>query len=261
MAPLVAIGGIHVPADAIGPLERGLQDICARVGLPPAEQFKWSPGKKEVFLRNELKDEARRDFFLALLRAAADFNATACVVIVDTKAAHASKKAATSEDDATILFLERCEWALGQVGRDGLVVVAGVSGGVRDEAKFLETCIAVVAEGTEYLTPKRMPLGVITVPSRRLRLLQLADLVTSCATARVSGESQYSPTIFEALKPLLRTDGERIGGIGLKIHPDFKYGNLYHWLLRDTHFWKYQTGHLMPPKGIGYFDGPREAKN
>lgn len=259
MSSVVAIGGIHVAADAVGPLERRLEGICAEVGLPRTEQFKWSPGKKEEFLRTSLKDAARRDFFLALLGAATEFNAKACVVIVDTTAAHASKKAASAEDDATILFLERCEWALSQASRDGLLVVAGLGGGAKDEAKFLETCVGVIAHGTEYIPLRHLPLGVITLPSRRLRLLQLADLVTSCSTARFSGESDHSPPVFEAIKPLLRSDGERIGGIGLKIHPDFKYGNLYHWLLGDTHFWKRLMGHPMPLKGIGYYDGPGEA--
>lgn len=259
MSSIVAIGGIHVAADAVGPLERRLERICTEVGLPSTEQFKWSPGKKEGFLRTRLKDASRRDFFLALLAAAAEFNAKACVVIVDTTAARASKKAASAEEDATILFLERCEWALSQAGRDGILIVGGLGGGSRDEAKFLETCVGLIADGTEYIALRHLPLGVITLPSRRLRLLQLADLVTSCSTARFSGESDHSPPVFDAIKQLLRSDGKRIGGIGLKIHPDFKYGNLYHWLLGDSHFWRGMTGHPMPVKEIGYYEGPGEA--
>lgn len=259
MRPLVAIGGIHVSADSVGRLERSLQEVCDSVGLPRDQQFKWSPGKKEEFLRSQLKEEARTAFFQKLLSVATDAAAKACVVMVDTQAGRASGKAKSAEEDATILFLERCEWALGQLNRDGLVVVAGVGGGAKDDAKFLETCVGALAEGTEYLSFRHMPLGVVTWPSRRLRLLQLADLVTSCVTARFSGESDYSPAIFERVRPLLRSDGERVGGIGVKLHPDFKYANLYHWLLGDTHFWKGNMGTPMPLKGREYDAGPGEA--
>jgi hypothetical protein len=65
----------------------------------------------------------------------------------------------------------------------------------------------------------------------------------------VAGEAKFSPAIFEdGILPLLRTDSGCKGGRGLKIHPDFRYGNLYHWLLHDSHLVRYQSGISLPSK-------------
>jgi hypothetical protein len=49
-------------------------------------------------------------------------------------------------------------------------------------------------------------------------------------------EATFSPAIFQRILPLLDRTTDRIGGFGLKIHPDHKYANLYHWLVGDTTF-------------------------
>jgi hypothetical protein len=70
--------------------------------------------------------------------------------------------------------------------------------------------------------------------------------------ARVAG-SPYSKIPFAMVKPLLRSDGHRIGGVGLKIHPDFKHVNLYHHLLGDTTCWKGNVGIDLPCRGRQYY--------
>jgi hypothetical protein len=40
--------------------------------------------------------------------------------------------------------------------------------------------------------------------------------------------------VFSSLLPLFNKGPKRIGGFGLKIHPEHIYVNLYHWLLGDT---------------------------
>ena len=92
----------------------------------------------------------------------------------------------------------------------------------------------------------RIALNTLCTQSRFVRLLQVADLVTSCVAARVAGETRYSPPIFEALLPLLPKSSGRIGGCGLKIHPDFKYANLYRWILGDTRFWEEERAVRLP---------------
>jgi len=47
---------------------------------------------------------------------------------------------------------------------------------------------------------------------------------------------------------LLREDYGCKGGRGLKIHPDLRYGNLYHWLLGDEAFVRYEGGIDLPSK-------------
>ena len=100
--------------------------------------------------------------------------------------------------------------------------------------------------------------NVLPNRSKFSRLLQAADLVVGCTLAMVSGESQYPLPVFESVMKLFDQSAGRIGGYGLKIHPDFKYANLYHWIVEDTHFWKHASGYPLPVKQCPYYKGPFE---
>jgi hypothetical protein len=130
-----------------------------------------------------------------------------------------------------------------------LVVVATPGGGPAEKEKFLVYCLELKKTGTRFSQLNRLPLGVVTVNSYQMRLLQLADVVVSCTTARVAGEFNYSPAVFEMVKPILRCETDRIGGVGLKLHPDFVFANLYYWLVGDSHFLKGNVGHPLPLTG------------
>ncbi len=58
---------------------------------------------------------------------------------------------------------------------------------------------------------------------------------------------------------LFRKDMWRTGGIGLKIHPDFKYANLYHWLLGDRVWMKGPMGCKLPQAELPYPKNAGEA--
>jgi hypothetical protein len=176
----------------------------------------------------------------------------AMVVIEDTDHRTAGG-AETHEEDVVNLFLERANLALGS-GRHGLVIVDTPSGNRSDETRFLGRCLDTIQRGTPYVRFERIALNVIATNSGLVRLLQLADVVTSSTLAYVGGETQYSPTVYEAIKPMIRSDYGRIGGIGVKIHPDGRYANLYHWLLGDELFVRFQTGMPMPLRGFPYFE-------
>jgi hypothetical protein len=45
-----------------------------------------------------------------------------------------------------------------------------------------------------------------------------------------------------------------IGGTGVKIHPDFRYANLYYWLLDDSHLRPGWKATPLPLKARPYFD-------
>lgn len=45
MGPVIAIGGMAVPADRGRALERGVDQLCANFDLPPGEPCKWSLGR------------------------------------------------------------------------------------------------------------------------------------------------------------------------------------------------------------------------
>jgi hypothetical protein len=154
------------------------------------------------------------------------------------------------------MFLERANMSFRSVAKDGLVIVAKPGGGHQENENFIANCLEVLEAGTQYLKFHNIALPVLTVNSRHIRLVQLADIVTSCTLARISGEKRYSPPIFDFIKPLFRKELDLIGGVGLKIHPDFRYANLYYWLLGDTHVRRYNVGIPLPLEGHLYFDDP-----
>jgi len=246
--PLLAIGGLHVPGEQAGPLEETLKSHCDSIGFPHNEQFKWSPGNSEMFQKKNLNNAGRIDFFIQLIEIAKQYQATAIVIIADASKNMASNRSRSHENDVTTLFLERCHKTADGIGRACLPIIAKPGGGAKDENKFVADCLEVIHIGTNYVDFRALPMGVLTAPSRQIRLLQLADIVTSCTVARVGGESQFSPTVFEVIKPLFRKELGRIGGTGLKIHPDYNYANLYYWLLGDTDIRKGSTGQPLPIK-------------
>jgi hypothetical protein len=241
MGSLVAIGGIRVPGESVALLERQIDELCLRSGFPPKEAFKWSPGR-EMWMRDQLVEENRRDFFVELISLLAENNVGVVVVIADE--GHGSATGAvTTEEDVTKMFIERVHYHLSS---GGLIIIDRPGGDRADEERFLEQCLETLQTGTSYVLPTNIALSPLTTNSRNVRLLQAADVITGCSLARVGGEEIYSPPLFEGIKPLFRNNFNRIGGVGLKIHPDGRYANLYHWLLGDTHFVRGNTGSPMP---------------
>ena len=93
------------------------------------------------------------------------------------------------------------------------------------------TALETIREGTQFVDLEKIAL-VLTEDSKNVRLLRLADLIVGCTVAYVGGEGDRSPALFDQhIKPMLRSEQGRIGGVGLKLHADLRYANLYHWLL------------------------------
>jgi hypothetical protein len=254
MGSLVAIGGVAIKKENVNKLEKEINNICTAAGFPRDEKFKWSPGK-ELWMRDNLTGEYRENFYFAVLEKIKEHNGTAFVVIEDTKCSCATG-AKSHEEDAVRLFLERVEIYLQRTNSDGIVISDRPGGDRKDEDKFLSNCLETIESGTTYIKPECIALNVLSANSKYIRLLQAADLITACTLAYVSGEVTFSPKIFEKIKPLFDSDKDRIGGVGLKIHPDFKYANLYHWLLGDTHFVRFNTGFPLPFAGRPYNKSP-----
>lgn len=258
MGPLVAAGGIYVPGDGVRSLEIDLTGLCTDFGFPPGEEFKWSP-RPGSWMHGELTKERRQGFLIDAVRLAAAKKACAMVVIEDTNCAPATGHYRTHEEDAAALMLERVNWCLRRRETDGIItgtdgiIIADRPGGARgDEDKFLATCLEALQSSTLYVTPTRIALNVLSTPSHLIRLIQLADVVCSCTTAVVAGETSFSPPIFEHIRPLLHSELGRIGGVGLKLHPDFRYVNLYHWLLGDGHLIRGSRGISLPDPRYPY---------
>jgi len=79
MGPLVAIGGVHVPEESVKPLEDALEAICGEFGFPQGQEFKWSPGRR-LWMRRNLVDARREEFFRRVLQAAQGYGVQAVVV-------------------------------------------------------------------------------------------------------------------------------------------------------------------------------------
>jgi len=233
---LVAFGGIYVPGGSVANLENKLAKLCDSVGFPPGEEFKWSPDK-ESWMYSNLQDKKREEFFIEALKLARKKQVKAIVAIEDKRFGQATD-AETHELDVAYLFLERAEMCLSHASNDGIVIVDRPGGGKKEENRLRLKYQELRVKGTDYVKLRHIALPVLTAPSTHVRLLQLADVITSCTTACVAGEKRYAPRVFRYIKKLLLRRPDRrgnVGGVGLKIYPSHKYVNLYHWLLGDTH--------------------------
>jgi len=260
MGALVAIGGVALASDAVRSVEHKINDLCRNAGFPSGEEFKWSPGH-ELWMRENLIGDERRQFFINIFRILKEYEGLLTVVIEDT-ACKCATDALTSEIDVTRLYLERTHSQLNRQECDGIVIVDRPVGSRADEDKFLLNCLETIQEGTEYLNPEKFAINVVSSPSKFIRLLQVADVVVGCTLSTVAGQKKYAPEIFETFRNLFDNDSRRIGGIGLKIHPDLKYINLYYWVVGDEYYVRGSKVKQLPIRGYKFFknDGAKPVK-
>jgi len=254
MGPLVGIGGVAVPGGAVKTVEDLLDAACRATGFPPGEPFKWSPGR-EMWMHQHLVGDARQEFFIHALRIVRDAGSKA-IVVIEGEDHRTATRARTHEADVTRLSLERANNHLVRSADYGVVVVARPSGDRREEGRFLAGCLETLQMGTDFVRPERIAINVLSTPARLVRLLQVADIITSCTMAFVAGENQFSPPVFAEVRAALLSNLGRIGGVGLKLHPDFIFANLYHWLVGDMDFWKLGMGVSLPLPTRPYSRGP-----
>lgn len=251
MGPLSALGGIFVPHDQLMALERDLEWICRTAGFPErTSEFKWSPPRSDWMHRN-LVGAARNAFFLEVIDALAGARVTANICVVDESRGPANF-GCTPEEDVTRLYIERANNWLKARGERGLIIADRPGGGRKAEDDFMADCAQLLENGTIFVKPDRIAINVLTTNSKMVRLLQAADLVTGSTLAHIAGEKVWSPSVFARALPLFYADGGRRGGVSAKLHPDFSYGNLYHWLFGDSHLWKRGSGIPMPHPGLPY---------
>lgn len=249
MGSLVATGGIYVNGDQVQSLERSLNFICSQFKFPKGERFKWSPNPA-MWMHKGLVDPDRHAFFEWVLRTCADHHAEITVVISDTDG-RLPRGYRTHTEYVTAMLLERVDWQAR--GRTSVIVIVDRPGGGRGEERaFLAHSLVTLQTGTGYVVPAHIAINPVATDSAFIRLLQAADLVTSCVTAHVAGLTRLAPALLPMVKPLLHRASHRVGGIGVKIVPEYWYGNLYHWLFEDSHFWRANVGHPLPFKGWPY---------
>lgn len=246
MGPMVCTGGLIIPAANVSLLEKALEEVCNQTGFPKNEPFKWSPGR-ELWMRANLIEEERKTFFISILEKIQQSQASAIVVAEDTTCRVADRQG-SHEIDTVVLFIERVQRLLARHGEEAFIIVDRPGGNRRDEELFLLNCLETLQRGTNYVKPENIIINVLSSPSKFIRLLQAADLIASCTLATICGETNYSHDIFDKIRPILAGGA----GYGLKIHPDFKYVNLYHWILNEEYYWRFNVGHPLPMRGRPY---------
>jgi hypothetical protein len=251
MGSLVGIGGLVLAGDSVSIAGRGIEKVCGGYKFPKCERFKWSPGG-DHWMRKNLVEDARREFFVTVLDVLQKAGAEAFVVIADSDHKPATGEGVAPEIDVATLALERVHKLLDRRKEDGIVIVDRPGGGKADEEKFLLECLETIQSGTDFVVPARISINVVAANSKFVRLLQAADVVTSCTVALVAGERTHAPPVFESIKKLLAVHNGRIGGMGLKIHPDFRYANLYHWRVGDKDIYKAPNEQALPMSTYPY---------
>jgi hypothetical protein len=241
MGPLVAAGAILLNGDRLKDLESSIETLCKKKGFPVEDpkksEFKWSPGK-ELWMRDNLSAMDREQFLLSVIERLADAEVKVIVAIDDKhcSVANSSENGSahlTHEQDATYLLFERVNRLLQDLHEDAIVINDRPS---EPENEFLAAGLEMWRRGTRYVRFDRIAINLLCTQSRFVRLLQCADLITSCVTAYVAGERVWSPPVFTSIKRLLHSKDGRIGGCGLKFHYTL-HRDLYHWLLGDSTYY------------------------
>lgn len=251
MGDLVAFGGIFVGEDFLRPLARSVDAIAADAGVPEDEELKWSP-KKNSWIHKNLVGDARRDCYVKVLDAAAEHLVSAYVIVWDTgrtslQGERAFAKCVEYLFDRLMVYLDKKQ-------SQGLIVADRPGGGQKEDTRFLADFLEHTNYGTDYVSPERVGINVLTTPSHLVRHLQVADLITGITTAMVAGNYKYAKPLFSHVLPLYeRNAGGSIGGTGLKTFPN-EIRNLYYWVLGERSFVRVgeQTGHALPHSQFVY---------
>lgn len=254
---MVAVGGLVAEAVKIPLIESELDKLCSDAGFPAGEIFKWSPGR-EHWMRTGLIDQARTSFQVSVIDILSEHGCRAVFVAEDSTCDRAENSSLSSEIDVVKLMIERVDWFFSKKGSNGLMIIDRLSGDHHDEEEFLAECLQTIEEGTTYLKPGKILMAALSLPNRLSRLLQAADLITSATLAYVAGEHRFSPPVVEAMKPLFIRETDRVGGVGVKLHPWRKFANLYHWLFDDSHYWRGNSGLPLPIPNIAFAKSPEQ---
>jgi hypothetical protein len=249
----VGAAALHVPADRARVAERAIRATCKKYRFTDEEEFKWSPNR-DSWMYSGLVGPERQQFFFAIAERLVEARAFASIVIEDA-GRNPATGALTTEQDVLVLLLERVANRLRELGEIAIVIADRPGGDRREEDRFVADCLQYLQAGTDYVEHNEVSF-VFTTDSKFVRLLQATDLLASSLTAYVAGEGTHSPPIVERLLALFPLASDRRGGYSIKLHPDYNFANLHHWLFGDTHLVRGNVGVPMPLKGWDYYEGP-----
>lgn len=75
-------------------------------------------------------------------------------------------------------------------------------------------------------------------------------------TAHIAGEARVAPALVAMALPLYPDTLGRRAGYSIKLHPQYVFANLHHWLFGESHFWMRRSGSPMPMNGWSEYEGP-----
>ena len=253
MGKLVGFGGALFPDSAVRPFATEVNQVAKDFGIPPDEEIKWSP-KRGSWIYDNLKGDDRTDCYRRILQSASGHGARTLVIVWDT--GRTTLQGDKALEKCIDFAFERLSVNLSKRNEEALIVADRPGGGRKQEEGMLSKFLERVLLGTEYSVPDWCALNILTTPSKLLRQLQLADVITGITTAMVAGQYKYAYPLFPEVKSMLIMNYYgTIGGTGLKLFPD-DLTNLYRWVLEEDTFWKVgqNSGFGLPASRYPYME-------
>ncbi|MGH3881060.1 MAG: DUF3800 domain-containing protein [Actinophytocola sp.] len=251
---LLAIGAVIVPDDQVAGFAEDLRRIRDELGMPAGEEIKWAPAKG-TFLKSAPVAAISR-LRTGMLEAAQRRGVKSVVVIVDHDRAYRQK----SQAEIGVIMLKWLYERISMHLRDrevddiGMIIADKPGGGSAQESKWLAASLELTDYGTEYVSPERIVLPIVTAHSHHVPHLQLADLVVAATTAAYAGR-RSGLDLVPLLRPMMhRHRLGHVNGAGIVQFPELV--NLYYWAFGETAWAKpsANAGWELPRQGEVYFD-------
>jgi hypothetical protein len=191
LGPLLALGAAIIPEDQITAYASDLAAIKVDLAIPPSEEIKWKPPKNS-FLAGA-NGELISTLYQRMLEAAVDRQIRTAVVIIDHGKRYTGRSKAEVGREILKWLYERISMHLSDHDDFGIVIADKPGEGPKEDSRWLADTLQLTNDGTEYLTPDRIVMPIVTAASHHVPHLQLADLVVAATTAAVAGHPRDSP--------------------------------------------------------------------
>ncbi|NJB66665.1 hypothetical protein GGQ74_000305 [Desulfobaculum xiamenense] len=224
MGQLTCVGGVLVPEESLGALEKNIKAVCESHGVTGQRDL-WPPQGGMSWDIDVCCSQ--------ILAHAAEHGVRGVVALWD--GGHAKTDACEARNECATCALDLVARSLDERQHYGLVVAGGAEGPEAEDGA-LRTCFRAARDGEGCSHPERILLDALAARFEYVRLLQLAGIVVGVTACEVAGVIGDTNRLFQEVKPLLlRNKAGLVGGAGLRIFPNEEI-NLYKWVLGETYF-------------------------
>lgn len=167
LGPLLALGAAIVPENQIAGYASDLATIKTDLAIPPGEEIKWKPPKNSFLAGagGELVSTLRQ----RMLEAAADRQIHTAVVIIDHGKQYTNRSKSEVGREILKWLYERISMHLGDHDDVGIVIADKPGGGSKEDSRWLADTLQLTNDGTEYVTPDRIVMPIVTAASHLFR--------------------------------------------------------------------------------------------